>query len=152
MIGDIRHFRRRVFGGFDTSDVMKYIEELAGQRNKYKMTGDKLEAELKNLNAEIKRLQSELDSADKRIMDIKVRAVEDASESVSELKDKYTSIRTEMEVTTSTICSELSKLNDTLTTLSTMLDNTGYRFSELQTAVDEEKADAIAAMAERFFH
>ncbi|SHI05813.1 hypothetical protein SAMN02745823_02139 [Sporobacter termitidis DSM 10068] len=150
MGGDVRHFRRRFFGGFDTGDVMAYIEELAAQRNKYKTAGDKLEAELKDLTAEIKRLQGELDNADRRIMDIKVHALEDASDSVSELKETYTGIKTEMESTTSTICSELNKLNNTLTTLTTVLDRTGSRFAELQSAVEQEKADALAAMSERF--
>ena len=60
MSGDVKHFKRRFFGGFDTTDVMLYIEELAAQRNKYKSTGDRLEAELKTLNAELHSLNSEI--------------------------------------------------------------------------------------------
>ncbi len=104
MISDVRHFKRRFFGGFDSRDVMAYIEELAAQRNKYKISGDRLEAELKDLNAEIKRLQTELDEADRRIMDIKIKTLDEASGSISKLKDTYSNIRSEMESTTNTIC------------------------------------------------
>ena len=152
MSGDVKHFKRRFFGGFDTTDVMLYIEELAAQRNRYKMTGDRLEAELKTLNTEIRRLQEELDEADRRIMDIKVHSLEEASGSIASLKDTYTDIRTEMESTTNNICSELSRLNGTLTSLSTVLDTTSNRFNELQTLVEHEKADAIAAHSARGVH
>ena len=150
MSGDVRHFRRRFFGGFDTSDVMQYIEELAGQRNRYKTTGDRLEAELKSLNAEIRRLQSELDEADKRLTDIKVKSLDEASAGISTLRETYTDIRAEMETTTSTICSELSRLNGTLTTLSSVLDKTGTRFTELQAIVDREKAEVLFVKPPKF--
>ncbi|UOO36996.1 hypothetical protein IZU99_06885 [Oscillospiraceae bacterium CM] len=152
MGGEIRHFRRRLFGGFDGNDVMRYIEELAAQRNKYKLTGDRLEAELKNLNAEIRRLQGDLDEADRRIMDIKVKSLEDASDSIQTLQETYSNIKTEMETTTSTICEELSKLNGTLSQLSSVLDKTGDRFSELQTTMEREKAAALAARLPRLSH
>jgi peptidoglycan hydrolase CwlO-like protein len=151
-MSDVRHFRRRFFGGFDTSDVMTYIEELAAQRNKYKSTGDRLEAELQNLNAEIKRLQGDLDDADRRIMDIKIKSLEEASSGITSLKETYSSIRSEMEVTTYNICNELNKLNNTLSSLSSVLDKTSYRFTELQTLVEHEKADAVSARSARFIH
>lgn len=152
MSGEVRHFRRRFFGGFDTNDVMLYIEELAAQRNKYKTTGDRLELELKNLTDEIKRLQADLDDADRRIMEIKVKSLDEANNSISTLKETYTNIRSEMETTTNTICSELGKLNNTLTTLSSVLDRTGYRFTELQTLVEHEKAEALSSMSSRIIH
>ncbi len=149
MSGDIRHFRRRLFGGFDENDVMRYIEELAGQRNKYKMTGDKLEQELRDLSYELKRLQGELDEADRRIMDIKIRSLGQAGSNISSLKESYVSIRSEMEETARTISAELSKLGSTLTLLSSVLDKTGYRFNELETTVEREKAEIVAAWGPR---
>lgn len=149
MSGDVRHFRRKLFGGFDTSDVMHYIEELAAQRNQYKLTGDRLEIELRALNTEIRRLQAELDEADKRISDIKVKTLGEAESSMEALKESYSSIRSEMETTTQTISSELTKLNGTLTLLSSVLDETGTRFAELQTILDQEKAEAISSRTVR---
>jgi chromosome segregation ATPase len=149
MSGDIRHFRRRLFGGFDENDVMRYIEELAGQRNKYKMSGDKLEQELRDLTYELKRLQGELDEADRRIMDIKIRSLGQAGSNISSLKESYLNIRSEMEETARTISAELSKLGSTLTLLSSVLDKTGYRFNELETTVEREKAEIIASWQPR---
>jgi chromosome segregation ATPase len=149
MSGDIRHFRRRLFGGFDENDVMRYIEELAGQRNKYKVTGDKLEQELKDLSYELKRLQGELDEADRRIMDVKIRSLGQAGSNISSLKESYLNIRSEMEETSRTISAELSKLSSTLTLLSSVLDKTGYRFNELETTVEREKAEIIASWQPR---
>jgi chromosome segregation ATPase len=114
MSGDIRRFRRRLFGGFDADDVMRYIEELASQRNKYKVTGDRLERELSGLNDEIRRLQGELDDADRRIMEIKLRTLEEATDSVSSLCDSYSTMRTEVEMTTGALSSELARLSATL--------------------------------------
>ncbi len=149
MSGDIRHFKRRFFGGFDENDVMRYIEELAAQRNKYKMTGDKLEQDLKDLSYELKRLQTELDDADRRIMDIKLKSLGQAGSNISSLKESYLNIRNEMEDTARSISSELSKLNSTLTLLSSVLDKSGYRFNELETTVEREKAEVMASWQPR---
>jgi chromosome segregation ATPase len=149
MSGDIRHFRRRFFGGFDENDVMRYIEELAAQRNKYKLTGDRLEKELFDLNAEIKSLQSELDEADRRIMEIKLKTLDEASDSLSSLNDSYSSMRSEVETTAYAISGELTKLSTTLSCLTSVLDKTGHRFTELQTLLAEEKNGAAAAFYAR---
>lgn len=145
MSGDVRHFRRKLFGGFDTVDVMRYIEELAAQRNKYKSTGDRLESELKALGDEIKRLQTELDSADRRIMEIKIKTLGDASGSIASLQESYSTMRTEVETTTVAISGELSKLSTTLASLTSVLDMTSRRFSELETTLEQEKSEAAAA-------
>jgi phage-related tail protein len=149
MSGDIRHFRRRLFGGFDENDVMRYIEELSGQRNKYKMSGDKLDQELRDLTYELKRLQGALDEADRRIMEITIRSLGQAGSNISSLKESYLNIRSEMEETARTISAELSKLGSTLTLLSSVLDKTGYRFNELETTVEREKAEIIASWQPR---
>lgn len=146
MNGDVRHFRRKLFGGFDSHDVMRYIEELAGQRNKYKITGDKLESELKNLNTEIRRLQSALDESDQRIR----YTLDEASSSIATLKDSYSDIQSEMETTTNTISNELAKLSSTLEILSSVIDKTGSRFSELQSTMHHDKTDFISSKAARF--
>ncbi len=146
MSGDVRHFRRRLFG-FDTSDVMAYIEELAAQRNKYKLNGDKLESELKSLGEEMRRLQASVDDADRRINDIRINALDQAGGSLSAVRQSYAGIRNEMETTTSTIANELTRLNGSLSVLSSVLDDAGRNFSELQSQVEQEKAEAIAALA-----
>ena len=149
MSGDIRHFRRRVFGGFDENDVMRYIEELAGQRNKYKLTGDRLEQDFKALQFELKRLQGELDNADRRIMELKVKTLGQAGSNISSLKESYLNVRSELDETAKSISGELSKLNSTLALLSSVLDKTGYSFSELESSVEQEKAEVAAAWQPR---
>ena len=145
MSGDIRHFRRRLFGGFDENDVMRYIEELAGQRNKYKMTRDRLEQELKDLQHELDCLQIQLSAADRRIMDIKLKSLGQAGSNISSLKESYLNIRAEMDNSSQAINGELSKLNGTLALLSSVLDKTGSRFAALEASVENEKAEVIAS-------
>ena len=142
MNGDVRHFRRKFFGGFDSRDVMRYIEELAGQRNRYKMTGDRLEIELKNLNDEIKRLQSELDDTERRITEIKIKSLEKSSHDFSTLKDAYSEIRSEMEITACSITREITNLNGALTVLTSVLDRTSERFAEIQSMIDQENPNS----------
>lgn len=149
MSGDIRRFRRRLFGGFDTTDVMRYIQELAAQRNKYKQTGDRLEKELILLNNEIRRLQGELDVADRRIMDIKVKTLDEAADDLSSLTETYSSMRAEVETTTDAISSELSRLSATLSDLISVLDKTGSRFSDIKALLENEKSEAAAAFCAR---
>ncbi len=144
MNGEIRHFRRKLFGGFDNRDVMRYIEELAGQRNRYKMTGDRLEDELRDLNAEIKRLQNELDDTERRITAIKVKSIDETSDELSTLQESYTEIRTEMETTACSITNEISNLSSTLSVLTSVLDRTSERFTELQVMMECEKDDLLA--------
>jgi chromosome segregation ATPase len=138
-----------LFGGFDTVDVMRYIEELAAQRNKYKTTGDRLEKELLELNTEIRRLQGELDDADRRIMDIRVKTLDEAACSVSSLQESYSTMRSEVESTTFAISSELGKLSATLSYITSVLDKTGQRFSDLESTLEQEKAEAVAAFQAR---
>lgn len=149
MNGDIRHFKRKIFGGFDSRDVMRYIEDLAGQRNKYKMTGDKLENELKNLNIEIKELQSELDDTERRITDIKVKVLDASSQDISTLRDAYTEIRSEMETSACSITNEITNLNSTLSVLTSVLDRTSVRFAELQAMMEHEKAELLSSKVGR---
>lgn len=144
MNGDVRHFRRKIFGGFDSRDVMRYIEELAGQRNRYKMTGDRLENELKNLNEEIKRLQSELDDTERRITEIKIKALDKSEHNFTTLKDAYTEIRSEMETTACSITREITNLNGVLTVLTSVLDRTSERFAEIQSMIDQEKSELLS--------
>jgi chromosome segregation ATPase len=150
MGGDVRHFRRKLFGGFDSHDVMQYIEELAAQRNKYMLSSDKQELELKNLNEKIKKLQTELNDADYRIK----QTLDAASSSIALLKDTYSDVQLEMETTTNAISTELAKLNSTLTLLSSIIDKTGSRFEELQTMggdhTDIVFSQAAQLMAEKF--
>lgn len=144
MNGDVRHFRRKFFGGFDSRDVVRYIEELAGQRNRYKMTGDRLENELKTLNDEIKRLQSELDDTERRITEIKVKSLDASSRDISSLKDAYTDIRSEMETTACSITNEITNLNSTLTVLTSVIDRTSERFAEIQSMMEQEKYELLS--------
>lgn len=144
MNGDVRHFRRKFFGGFDSRDVVRYIEELAGQRNRYKMTGDRLENELKTLNDEIKRLQSELDDTERRITEIKVKSLDASSRDISSLKDAYTDIRSEMETTACSITNEITNLNSTLTVLTSVIDRTSERFAEIQSMMEQEKSELLS--------
>jgi phage-related tail protein len=144
MNGDVRHFRRKFFGGFDSRDVMRYIEELAGQRNRYKMTGDRLEIELKNLNDEIKRLQSEIDDTERRITEIKIKSLEKSNHDFSTLKDAYSEIRSEMETTACSITREITNLNGVLTVLTSVLDRTSERFTEIQSMIDQEKSELLS--------
>jgi chromosome segregation ATPase len=147
-----RRFRRRIFGGFNTGDVISYIEDLAAQRNKYKTSGDKLELELRRLTAELRHLQAEVDDADKRIMDIRARALDEASDNVNALNASYSSIHSEVETTATSISGELGKLDVMLSELTSLLDQTSCRFQELQAMAEREKAEAVAARAARFPH
>ena len=54
-----------------------------------------------------------------------------------------------METITSNMYGELSRLNGTMTSLSTVIVNTSSRFDELQTLVENEKNDAVLARAAR---
>jgi chromosome segregation ATPase len=145
MGNDIRYFKRKIFGGFDSHDVIKYIEELAGQRNKYKYLGEKLEKELAVLNAELKRLQDELANADRRFLTYKVSALENASTNLTELENSFSDIRMDMENTTAQVSSEFEKITGTLEMLTSVLDKTGMRFSELRSIIEDEKGEMGAS-------
>ena len=54
---------------------------------------------------------------------------------ITALQETYTGIRSEMDTITTNMYTELSKLNGTMTSLSTIIVNTGGRFSELQAFV-----------------
>lgn len=145
MSGEVRRFRRKLFGGFDTCDVMRYIEELASQRNQYKLSGDKLGTELQQFKSEIAALREQLSDADRRVSELSFHSIEDASVSVEALKDTYTGIRTEMEAISSIIGAELDRLSGTLTNLSNAFEQTDTRLGEITSAIEQEKEDLLHA-------
>lgn len=142
-------FRTSVFGGFDRSDVVAYLERIAGERNEYKEKAEKLEDELdaargeygeklRNIERELKAAREELSSAQQDAEAVRISAVADAVRILDELRDKYDSVRTDMEVTTNHLRCELTRLGDSLSVITSVFSKTGERFSELSEYVKGE--------------
>lgn len=98
------NFRRKLFGGFDRTDVINYIETIAGQRNKYQTEAqkfakesDELRTKLDSLTGQIQKKDTkltatskELDAARKELNDVwkELREVQDELEVVKGQLDR----------------------------------------------------------------
>jgi len=140
MSGEIKNFKHKIIGGFDQNDVIDYITDLAAQRNSYEEENGVLKTELDEIRQKLSQSETELQDALRQITEVKVTALSDASSALSDLEGKFDNVRSDMEVTVAHIKSELSKIGDTLSLMSSVLDTTGKRFSELHGIVDEEKS------------
>ena len=63
MTGEIKSFRKQLFGGFDRKEVMGYIAQLSQERNVLGKAKLEAESALSKLADEIERLNSELEEA-----------------------------------------------------------------------------------------
>jgi hypothetical protein len=70
MVGEIRRFKREVFGGFDRRDVIGYIKELAQERDMYRETAERLASSLLTMNGETEDLRAEV-----RVLDGKTESI-----------------------------------------------------------------------------
>ena len=59
MKGEKEFFRKRIFGGFNREDVVKYIAKIADERNDAIAAKEKAERELKALGEELKKLHEQ---------------------------------------------------------------------------------------------
>ena len=73
MIGEKEFFRKRVFGGFNRDDVIKYISELAQERNAAIEAKEKAEKKARVLAEEVKRLREETGNTSSAKITIKKR-------------------------------------------------------------------------------
>ena len=142
MRGKIISFKTRLFGGFDRRDVISYIEKLAAQRNKYLKTAERLETQMNDLRRMLSDAELEIADANRRLVEVNVAALNDASETLTRLQESYESIRLDMELTTAQVKGELCKVGDTLLLMSTVMNTAGHHFSELRAVVEKEKNDA----------
>lgn len=143
MSGETCNFKTRLFGGFDRRDVIAYIEKLAAQRNKYQVSSKKLEDQMVELREKLTEAENEIAEANRRIVEINIAALTDAARTITELQDKYESVRSDMEVTATHIKGELIRVGDTLMLMSSVLNTAGQRFADLRLIVDKEKNDLL---------
>lgn len=141
MNGGTCNFKTKLFGGFDRRDVIAYIEKLAAQRNKYQTTSKKLENQMNDLYNKLAEAEHDIEEANRRVVEINIAALEDAAKTITELQEKYESVRSDMEVTATHIKGELTRVGDTLMLMSSVLNTAGQRFADLRSIVENEKQD-----------
>ena len=115
------NFRRNLFGGFNREDVIKYIEQLSAERNKYKNDCLRLEGEAEELRARLDEALRRAEAEAKRADEIRIAAAKDAAEMVRALEEKYEKVRIEMEETLSNLKSDILRANDSLSVVTDIL-------------------------------
>ncbi|MDR2358137.1 MAG: hypothetical protein LBD92_08680 [Oscillospiraceae bacterium] len=153
MLGDIRRFRREILGGFNRRDVVSYIKELSGERDRHRETAERLEAELRTLSADADSLRAEIMACGER--DAKLReelraarqrareagnsAFDGALRRISEIKHMYSGMRSDIAETAERVRAELGRAGDSAALMSTVFDKLGKHFDDLRAAVSEEQ-------------
>ena len=122
-MSEMNGFKRRVFGGFDRRDVVKYIEELASERNALLKENEKLRGELDGIE--------EVQSASKP-------AVADACEILSSLEKEYSILCADVEVSAAHLKCESEAAGKRMASVTELLKDTGERISHLRQELEQE--------------
>lgn len=107
MAGEIKTFRKKLFGGFDPRDVADYIALLARERNSYLKAKDDAEYELLELRRELAEVRSE--------------AAERASDALSGLEREYENVRADVTAAGGNMRAELLQIDDAIALLSSAI-------------------------------
>ena len=135
-MSEIGNFKSKLFGGFDRQDVSDYIKQLASERNCLTEKCDELEAGMSALLERAEEAEKTAEEQKRRTDEYLVCARESVVRELTELLEKYESVRSDMEVTTSHIRCELTRLGDGLSLLTEVFRKAGDRFSELKGIVE----------------
>jgi len=132
MSGEINFFRKRFFGGFNREDVVKYISELAHERNEYKSAKDIAENEAKTMADEIEPLRAESAQARKKETELK-ESIEVAENEVSELREAKEKAEREVRLAEREVTSLKQELDEAKKQLDEMRDAKNKITYDMQT-------------------
>ncbi len=151
MSPDNKTFRRKLIGGFNRGDVIKYIESLAGERNDYKSRCAERDAQLEKIQNEyaelsdtVDSLRRELDEAQNRADEYKLSVLDSTEKAVDELFEQYNIVRYDMDGAVARINSELSKVSETLSKMSEILDKGTSSIQVMSDYIDSEKISILS--------
>ncbi|MDR1589221.1 MAG: hypothetical protein LBS51_03400 [Oscillospiraceae bacterium] len=153
MTGEIKRFKREVFGGFNRDDVIAYIRELSVERDKYKSEAARLESELRSIDAEASGLRSEIRTLENRasslreeIREAQRRAretvdgvLDGALRGLGELEETYSAVRSDVAAAVARARGELAAACDRAELLSPAFDEIFKSFNNARLAVSAER-------------
>jgi len=84
MNGEKAFFRKKVFGGFNRDDVVKYIAKIAEERNEALAAKEKIKKEMQALEDEIKSLNDQI----KSLKEQKPKPVNECEENAEEIAEE----------------------------------------------------------------
>ena len=153
MGGENGNFRSRLFGGFDRSDVIKYIEKLAEERNSLRMENERLqeqaaqlEEQLSGKNAEgdsrILQLEAQLEEERTKSCEAWEATLADVENAVRELRQKYEEIRSDMDINLTQTRCEITKAGECVDRMYAAFESAGTRLDEIEKTVLSMKKSA----------
>lgn len=138
MISERGNFRTNLMGGFNKTDVVEYITELAAELNKYKKEAAEKSEELEALKNEKETLAMKIEELEETIKDgelqeskIKESAKKRALEVISGIEKKYGEICAQLDENTTKIKGELAGLSAGIDRISEEVQETSQRFDDL---------------------
>lgn len=121
-------------GGFNRMDVVKYIECLAAERNKYKSEAEALTDELSLTEQKVESLEKNAVNQEKALADLestRLRLCEEMRSIIENTRDEYSSMKTEAEQSAAHLREELMKLCGDCEKLIALLDKSEGRLAAL---------------------
>lgn len=145
MKGERGNFRTVCFGGFNKSDVVKYITKLAEERNRYKAMCEEKEEEIEDLIEECDDLRFRLRETERTITEreeeaekARLEAIKSAKDVLSSFEKKYGDVSAQMDDSISELKNELLSVMEGIEKISEMIGKTGQSFEELHKELDED--------------
>ena len=142
MTGEIEFFRKRFVGGFNRQDVINYISKLAKERNDYRVAKEKAEQEAQELADENARLRTEIEAAMREAREgreYKATTLAAAATTFSELEASFLKLYNNFREASRSVCEDIDKARETVTSLPSVLEHAGESFRELQAICNAER-------------
>ena len=144
MTGDSNYFRKRLFGGFNRTDVVNYVTALAKERNELEAAKDKAEKNARTLAEEVATLRRDSEEAWRTIredIEQKYSVFEAAVNAFVEFEGVFSNLREEIEVAATDVFAELRNTVDITAKLPAALTQAYERFEELRASFEAKKSD-----------
>lgn len=149
MTSEKGNFRTNLMGGFNKTDVVEYITELAAELNKYKKEAAENAEKLESLTTEKEALEVKVGELENTIKEgelqedkIKESAKRRAFELISGIEKKYGDICAQIDENTTRIKSELAGLTSGIDRISEEVEETSQRFEDLHREYCSEDNEA----------
>ncbi|MGM9522766.1 MAG: DivIVA domain-containing protein [Oscillospiraceae bacterium] len=148
MTQETGNFRGRIFGGFDRSDVIGYIEELAAERNELQKDNERLRECIEGLENKLSEVQEDNHGLPEPLQEQSEAAVSQSRKELSELienaelvlngiRRQYDAVCADIKINVTQAECELSRLSGHASGLEKSMKAAGERLDGIVESINE---------------
>ena len=149
-------FRRKLFGGFDRTDVINYIETVAEQRNKYQAEAQRYANESVELHTKLDNLTAQLQDKDARFadtskeLDTARKELNDVWKELRETMDELETVKGQLERVSKELVAKSAQYDKDITAAQKALENEKRKGEEQRIAAVNSASQITAELRVKY--